>query len=558
MLAGLHRRVVSLPRRARNHAPDAGFTLTEVLVSMMLIGVVMGALTTFYVNSMSVMNHQRGKQTAVQLAADGIELVRAFKAADLVDGRTQCNPATPCPAPIVGVDLSDMQEWDHPQAAATPKLPIAEPVTRGIPYNRYWYVGKCWQPVGGGPCTRTPDAVEYVRVVVAVTWSDKNCQNSACSYATSTLLSGGTDPLFNPGSTTSPITVAVRDVQPGEVDVPVSAPTITASGGAQPLTFSAIGLPPGLSMNSNGVISGKPTTDRVFTVTATATDDLDNTGSTWFSWTIVPLPQLASPGTQSTPKGVLVTVDLRPQLTGGTGPFTWSVKPGPWGATGLPPGLSISPSGVISGTPTQTGPVKNVTVIATDVNGKPAPVTFGWTVVPRITSFAADRTDWRFMPVLGWATADGTGPYTWTATNLPEGVIMTSGGLLLGDLVYGTRYVTTVTVTDGTGATNSVTFSWRVNSSLGPIFLGPQITAPTGDRTDRVGQTVNVPFSAVGRGGRQTWTATGLPPGVTMTNGVLTGTPSQAGTYLVTLEVRESYLFVLEDRAKFQFTWTIQ
>jgi subtilisin family serine protease len=64
---------------------------------------------------------------------------------------------------------------------------------------------------------------------------------------------------------------------------------MTASGGSPPYTWSATGLPPGLSINSSsGLISGTPTTAGTFSVTVTARDTANRTGSTSFTWTISP------------------------------------------------------------------------------------------------------------------------------------------------------------------------------------------------------------------------------------------------------------------------------
>ncbi|MGW3246118.1 M4 family metallopeptidase [Streptomyces sp. NPDC001070] len=55
------------------------------------------------------------------------------------------------------------------------------------------------------------------------------------------------------------------------------------------LSFSATGLPPGLSINtSTGLISGTPTTGGKYTTTVTVKDDLNYDGSATFTWKIYP------------------------------------------------------------------------------------------------------------------------------------------------------------------------------------------------------------------------------------------------------------------------------
>jgi subtilase family serine protease len=62
------------------------------------------------------------------------------------------------------------------------------------------------------------------------------------------------------------------------------------SGGAA-LSYGALGLPAGLSINaSTGVIAGIPTAARTSTVTVAASDGFTNTGSTHFTWTILGPP----------------------------------------------------------------------------------------------------------------------------------------------------------------------------------------------------------------------------------------------------------------------------
>ncbi|GAA4486364.1 hypothetical protein GCM10023191_012330 [Actinoallomurus oryzae] len=90
---------------------------------------------------------------------------------------------------------------------------------------------------------------------------------------------GNTVTVTNPGSQTSTVGTAVSlQIQASD----------SASG--QTLTYSASGLPAGLSINaSTGVISGTPTTASTSTVTVTAQDTTGASGSASFSWTVNPV-----------------------------------------------------------------------------------------------------------------------------------------------------------------------------------------------------------------------------------------------------------------------------
>jgi subtilase family serine protease len=87
---------------------------------------------------------------------------------------------------------------------------------------------------------------------------------------------GNTVTVTNPGSQTGTVGTAAS--------LQISA-SDSASG--QTLTYSASGLPAGLSINSStGLISGTPTTAGTSSVTVTATDGTGASGSASFSWTV--------------------------------------------------------------------------------------------------------------------------------------------------------------------------------------------------------------------------------------------------------------------------------
>ncbi|MFD4676882.1 M4 family metallopeptidase [Lentzea sp. NPDC058450] len=85
-------------------------------------------------------------------------------------------------------------------------------------------------------------------------------------------------------SATGGVTVSNPGNQSSQVGTAVSLP-LSASGGTAPYTWSATGLPAGLSVNGS-TISGTPTTAATSNVTVTATDSAGKTGSASFSWTV--------------------------------------------------------------------------------------------------------------------------------------------------------------------------------------------------------------------------------------------------------------------------------
>jgi hypothetical protein len=104
----------------------------------------------------------------------------------------------------------------------------------------------------------------------------ETCAASAEQLWTLPTSTANTVTVTNPGSQSSTIGTAAS--------LQVSA-TDSASG--QTLTYTASGLPAGLSINSStGLISGTPTTAGTSTVTVTATDTTGASGSATFGWTV--------------------------------------------------------------------------------------------------------------------------------------------------------------------------------------------------------------------------------------------------------------------------------
>jgi poly(hydroxyalkanoate) depolymerase family esterase len=87
---------------------------------------------------------------------------------------------------------------------------------------------------------------------------------------------GNTVSVNNPGDQTAVAGTPIHALQVNATD----------SAAGQTLTYSATGLPPGLSISAGGLISGTPSSGGTFTAVVSATDTTGATGSTRFNWIV--------------------------------------------------------------------------------------------------------------------------------------------------------------------------------------------------------------------------------------------------------------------------------
>jgi GH25 family lysozyme M1 (1,4-beta-N-acetylmuramidase) len=173
-----------------------------------------------------------------------------------------------------------------------------------------------------------------------------------------------------------------RDL-PGATVSPLQVSSLNAAAG-QSLSFSSPSLPAGLSISPTGQISGTVSAaPGAYKVNVTATNSTSGvTGSVGFIWE-VPGTVTVTPTSQSTTIGSPADYQVPASDTAaGYAPsFT---------ATGLPPGVSISSTGRISGWPTTAG-TYSVTVTGTDAMNVSGSATFSWTVSPASAQGAAGQ-----------------------------------------------------------------------------------------------------------------------------------------------------------------------
>jgi hypothetical protein len=224
------------------------------------------------------------------------------------------------------------------------------------------------------------------------------------------------------------------------------------------LTYTATGLPTGLTMSTVGLITGTATTLGTYNVTVTVKDSSNATASATFVWTVTNRPPTVSAANRTDYRGAAVSVQIAGSDADGDA-LTYS-------ATGLPTGLSMSAAGLITGTPTTLG-TYSVTVTVKDSSNATATATFTWTIANRPpTVTASNRVDNKGTAVnfqIAGSDPDGDA-LTYTATGLPPGASISSTGKITGTLTTAGNYSVTVTVKDPSGSSASTTFSWTVKA----------------------------------------------------------------------------------------------
>jgi hypothetical protein len=396
---------------------------------------------------------------------------------------------------------------------------------------------------------------------MGVTWT---CSGAAC---TTLANSSTTSVTFNATGATGTATITATSIKQttvtGSVTVTVTAvPAIsttqaqltaapatagvaysfafTATGGAGTLTWSATGLPTGLSINSGtGAISGTAAAKGTPSITVTVTDSSaagPKTSSVTLTLTInnpAP-PTITTTQAQLTAAPAIAATAYGFTFHGtGTGTLTWT-------ATGLPSdGLSLAAgTGIVSGTPTSKATVSFMLTVSDSFGQSSAATAFALTVnnpaAPTITTTQAQVTaapGTVGTPYSFTFHDTGTGTLTWSAVGLPaDGLSLNSStGVVSGTPTSKLSVAFTLTVTDTFGQSTAATaFTITVNNPAAPVISTTVAQVPSA--------TVNVPYSFTFQGsgfGTLTWSTTPvLTDGLSIiaSTGKVSGTPTTATT----------------------------
>jgi hypothetical protein len=244
-----------------------------------------------------------------------------------------------------------------------------------------------------------------------------------------------------------------------------------------------------------------------------------------------------TPGSVGTSYSQLLAYVMPPNSA--VAPVTWGLRPesGP-----LPPGLTLSSAGLISGTPTTPGTYP-IVVQAVDLSKQRARKTLAFVVgasaVLQITSVSLPQGTIGDAYNTTIQISGGVAAFTASIVSgsLPPGLSLgASTRALTGAPTTTGAYSFTVRVTDSTGATANRSFTVDV------VNLSPSIV--TTDLSDgELSLPYNAQVVAVAGVGPYTFTSIlgPLPPSVGLsTSGMFSGTPTNPGVYPIRIQVTDS------------------
>jgi|GEM_PF-646922 len=346
----------------------------------------------------------------------------------------------------------------------------------------------------------------------------------------------GTGPTYTLTINCQTITVTNPAVSSGTAGTAFSQ-TFTQSGGIGTTNFSlATGtLPAGLTLSAAGVLSGTPTQTGSFPITVKATDSngCSGTGPTYTLVIACQTITVTNPAVNSGTVGTAFSQTFT--QSGGIGATTFST------ASALPAGLTLSSAGVLSGTPTQTGSFP-ITVTATDSNGCTGNgATYTLTIACQTISVtnpavSTGTTGTAFSQTFAQSGAIGSATFSLASGTLPAGLTLSTAGVLSGTPTQTGSFLITVKVTDANGCTGTGPTYTLVISCPTITVTSPAANSGT------VGSPFNVTFTQSGASGTATFTTSStLPAGLTLSAaGVLSGTPTQSGTFPIVVTVTDS------------------
>jgi hypothetical protein len=382
------------------------------------------------------------------------------------------------------------------------------------------------------------------------------------------------------------ITIAPSKLPTGTVASTYRTTRLSATGGKRPYKFALADgkLPPGLRLTSAGKLAGTPTKRGAFGIIIRVTDAQKFTGTRAYSIAIrrlkCVLPEVLRNGTCVRPPVISIAPSELPggnvntnytgaQLVanGGRRPHTFSLADGP-----LPPGLRLSSTGALTGTPTTAGAFGIIVkaldarkfagtraysiTIRTHECAPPEVLRNETCVRPPVISIAPSELPGGKVkssyPTVRLVANGGKRPHTFALVDgaFPSGLNLETDGTLAGTPTKAGAYSVIVEATDAQKFTGTRAYSVSIAAPIDtPKAPAPTITISP---SEIPGGEYDTPYTArqfVANGGSRPYTykvADGpLPPGLSLsTSGLLEGTPTKRGAFNIVISATDAKKFV--------------
>ncbi|MYD60589.1 MAG: hypothetical protein F4W91_06085 [Gemmatimonadetes bacterium] len=343
-------------------------------------------------------------------------------------------------------------------------------------------------------------------------------------------------------------------------NVAITPIQVNVSGGQTPYTYSLFGEPEVISISSRGLITGTPTEVGTFTVKVKVQDAAHKAVSDSFDIFVssVITPLTLAPISDITATQNVAITPIQVNTSSGHRSYAYDIKSDPEAGAGL----SISDSGLITGTPTASKNFK-VTVTVENrhdalVDAAPPPVasrSFTMRVRPRVTVSAIDNitiTQNTSITPIQVSASGGQTPYKYSIESNPANgsglTVDSSSGRITGKPTKAGTFTVTITVTDAHGRTGTRSFSMTVNASTPVSAL---TIAEINDISVKISAVQTnapiTPIQASVSGGQTPYEyalsstpATGSGLTIDSSSGKITGTPTKASSFTLTVKVTDN------------------
>jgi len=323
-----------------------------------------------------------------------------------------------------------------------------------------------------------------------------------------------------------PVFVTTNPLPDGIVNDYYSMQIVASNNPTFSLVVGEGDLPDGLTLSTNGLVSGYPTMvqDHAFMVRAT---NISGGVSNVYNIDIkAPTNPPVFVTTSPLPNGE-VGQSYAVQIVVSNGAI-FSLLAG-----SLPDGLILTSSGMVTGTPTQID-MANFTVQATNVMGSSNRVYDLEIVGPPLFITTSPLPDGTLdAPYSQQIEADGDPTFMVVAGSVPDGLTLNAAGVLAGTPTVQGPFNFTVHATNDYGWSNRV-YDMEINEIPAFITTNPlpsgEVAVPYSKQIEATGSPLFSIFSGT------------LPGGLGLsTGGLLDGTPTQAGTFNFTIRATNDY-----------------